>query len=81
MPLATCYLLLCQGQHDLLAQTRFATLMQIDVPENAGKNQTAGKRMDNFQEIVFQISSESCSRSSTRPCFRVVSRRSFLDHS
>ena len=55
--------------------------MQIDVPENAGKNQTAGKRMDNFQEIVFQISSESCSRSSTRPCFRVVSRRSFLDHS
>ena len=26
------------------------------VPENAGKTQTAGKRMDNFQEIVFQIS-------------------------
>ena len=33
--------------------------IEIDVPENAGKNQTAGKRMDNFQEIVFQISSES----------------------
>lgn len=30
--------------------------IEIDVPENAGKSQTAGKRMDNFQEIVFQIS-------------------------
>ena len=28
----------------------------VQVPENAGKSQTAGKRMDNFQEIVFQIS-------------------------
>merc|ERR1711871_283845 len=30
--------------------------IEIDVPENAGKTQTAGKRIDNFQEIVFQIS-------------------------
>ena len=54
--------------------------IEIDVPENAGRQQhtTPGKRMDNFQEIVFQISNASGKPRTTKQKMSISDARHIL---